>query len=228
MSFGPPTGKYVKTKRPVLRSQLDDDAEDALVSARARAIARGEGAMRKDRRERRLAAMKNEPNVMREVRAHPANHPPLRARARRRGFFPLTHHRVVASDERHVPDFKSAAGPAPVRDLIPALPTPASHPAPPLPAQNTHPIKVDKYGNYVRPDGAPREIQPPAVRRARRLDPARRSTDPGPPRRPPPAPSPDASAPEGTHRPRPPRRPSSRRPPRLPPFAVPNEGGASE
>ena len=28
MSFGPPTGKYVKTKRPVLRSQLDDDAED--------------------------------------------------------------------------------------------------------------------------------------------------------------------------------------------------------
>ena len=58
-----------------------------LVSARARAIARGEGAMRKDERERRLAAMKNEPNVMREVRAHPANHPPLRARARAPSWF---------------------------------------------------------------------------------------------------------------------------------------------
>ena len=46
MSFGPPTGKYVKTKRPVLRSQLDDDAEDALVLPRASHRAR-RGAMRR-------------------------------------------------------------------------------------------------------------------------------------------------------------------------------------
>ena len=179
MSFGPPTGKYVKTKRPVLRSQLDDDAEDALVSAHARAIARGEGAMRKDRRERRLAAMKNEPNVMREVRAHPGTtHRSAPARARRRGFFPLTHHRVVASDERHVPDFKSAAGPAPVRDLISALPIPASHPAPPSPRAE-HPPHQGGQVRQLRPPRRrpPREIQRPAVRRAcRSTPPAARPT----------------------------------------------------
>ena len=100
MSFGPPTGKYVKTKRPVLRSQPDDAEDAALVSARARAIARGEGAMRKDRRERRVAAMKNEPKVMREVRTHPrTTSPPAPAPARApRGFFPLI--RITSSRPR--------------------------------------------------------------------------------------------------------------------------------
>ena len=119
MSFGPPTGKYVKTKRPVLRSQPDDAEDAALVSARARAIARGEGAMRKDRRERRVAAMKNEPKVMREVRTHPRTTSPPRARARARPswFLPVDSHHVVASAliERHVRDPNSNPPPAPRR-----------------------------------------------------------------------------------------------------------------
>ena len=173
MSFGPPTGKYVKTKRPVLRSQLDDDAEDALVSARARAIARGEGAMRKDRRERRLAAMTNEPNVMREVRAHPANHPPLRARARAPSWFlsvDASSRRRVRRTARSRFQIRRRPGAGPRPD--PPLPTPASHPAPPSPRAE-HPPHQGGQVRQLRPPRRrpPREIQRPAVRRARRSTP---------------------------------------------------------
>ena len=173
MSFGPPTGKYVKTKRPVLRSQLDDDAEDALVSARARAIARGEGAMRKDRRERRLAAMTNEPNVMREVRAHPANHPPLRARARAPSWFlsvDASSRRRVRRTARSRFQIRRRPGAGPRPD--PPLPTPASHPAPPSPARRTPtPSRWTSTATTSAPSAPPREIQRPAVRRARRSTP---------------------------------------------------------
>ena len=127
MSFGPPTGKYVKTKRPVLRSQPDDAEDAALVSARARAIARGEGAMRKDRRERRVAAMKNEPKVMREVRTHPrTTSPPAPGPARApRGFFPLI--RITSSRPR------SSNGTFAIRIQIHRQPRAGPRPDPHLP-----------------------------------------------------------------------------------------------
>ena len=170
MSFGPPTGKYVKTKRPVLRSQLDDDAEDELVSARARAIARGEGARREDSRERRLAAMTNEPNVMREVRAprEPPTAPRPRARAVVVSFVDASSRRRVRRTARS--RFQIRRRPGGGQDVLPPFPRPRPTPRPLLPAQNTHPIKVDKYGNYVRPVGAPpvkSSVPPSDVRVAR-------------------------------------------------------------
>ena len=126
--------------------------------------------MRKDRRERRLAAMTNEPNVMREVRAHPANHPPLRARARAPSWFlsvdASSRRRVRRTARSRLTCRRPGAGPRPDP---PPFPPPRPTPRPLLPAQNTHPIKVDKYGNYVRRAAPPvkSSVPPSDVRGAR-------------------------------------------------------------
>ena len=65
MSFGAPKGKYVKRAMPGLGAPEDSPAAK---SAREGARIRGEAAMRRARRERRILAARNEPKVKVEVR----------------------------------------------------------------------------------------------------------------------------------------------------------------